>query len=91
MFESAIKSEATKETYTYYLNRFCKEIKLTPEAIIDLGEKEPKKLTNTLIEFIVKYKKQVEKGKISPSVVQGFYKAVKLLCVMNDVILSWSK
>ena len=91
MFESAIKSESTKETYEYYLKRFCKETKLSPEKIIELGERNPRKLTNILIEFIAVYKKQLEQGKISPSTIQGFYKAVKLLCVMNDVILNWSK
>ncbi len=91
LFESGIKTEATKETYRYYLKRFCKETKLSPEVIIELGNSNPKQLTDTIISFIITYKERVEGGEISGSTVQGFYKAVKLLCVMNDVILNWDK
>jgi len=91
LFESGIKSEATRETYRYYLSRFCKETNLSPEEIIELGNSNPKKLTDAIISFVVTYKEKVERGQISGSTVHGFYKAVKLLCVMNDVTLNWDK
>lgn len=91
MFESAIKSEATRKTYDYYLRRFCNETKLSPEEVIEMGSSNPKKLTEILISFIAQYKHKVDSGEMSGTTVQGFYKAVKLLCVMNDVILNWDK
>ncbi len=91
MFKSAIRTEATMKTYNYYLKRFCEETNLTAEQIIELGTSNTKELTRVIIEFILGYKELEKEGKISVSIIQGFYNAVKLLCVMNDVILNWSK
>ena len=36
-------------------------------------------------------KERVESGNISPSTVPNYYKATKLFCDMNEIVLNWKK
>jgi len=44
-----------------------------------------------LMQFINFQKKRVESGEISPSTVPNYYKATKLFCDMNEIVLNWKK
>ena len=44
-----------------------------------------------LMQFIQFQKDRAESGKISPSTVPNYYKAIKLFCEMNDIVLNWKK
>jgi hypothetical protein len=41
--------------------------------------------------FIEFQKERAKRGEISESTVTNYYKATKLFCVMNDLILNWKK
>ena len=79
---------ATRETYTYYWNRFLEETKGTKDEVIALGTSNPKKLENHIIAYLFQYRKQCEKGELSPSTVSGFYKAIKKH-LKSKVTLNW--
>ena len=53
--------------------------------------KNPQWISNKLIEFIQFQKERVERGEISESTVPNYFKAIKLFCVMNDIVVNWQK
>jgi integrase len=48
-------------------------------------------LTNKLVEFAQYQKQRAQKGEISESTIPNYFKAIKLFCVMNDIIINWQK
>ncbi len=48
-------------------------------------------LTNNLVEFAQYQKQRAQKGEISESTIPNYFKAIKLFCVMNDIIVNWQK
>jgi hypothetical protein len=48
-------------------------------------------LTNKLVEFAQYQKQRAAIGEISESTIPNYFKAVKLFCVMNDIIINWQK
>jgi hypothetical protein len=44
-----------------------------------------------LMKFCNYQKKRVEKGEISKSTIPNYFKATKLFCDMNNIILNWKK
>lgn len=88
-FESAIKSERTKELYHHYLKKFLTITKLErAEVLLSMGKREPQKLSTLIIHTVQKMK---EEKKVGASSIHGLYKAIKLYCVMNDIVLNWDK
>jgi hypothetical protein len=47
-------------------------------------------IQNMLIKFI-EFQKQRVKGQILESTIRNYYKAAKLFCEMNDIVLNWKK
>jgi hypothetical protein len=47
--------------------------------------------TQYFIQFLNYQKERVQRGDISQSTIPNYYKAAKLFCVMNDLILNWEK
>lgn len=47
--------------------------------------------TQYFIQFLNYQKERVQRGDISESTIPNYYKAAKLFCVMNDLILNWEK
>jgi integrase len=45
----------------------------------------------SFINFIVKQNKRVEKKEITPGTIRNYYKAAKLFCEMNDIVVNWKK
>ena len=45
----------------------------------------------SLMSFIDFQRERVRRGEISESTITNYYKATKLFCVMNDLVLNWSK
>jgi hypothetical protein len=45
----------------------------------------------SLMSFIDFQKERVRRGEISESTITNYYKATKLFCVMNDIVLNWKK
>lgn len=46
---------------------------------------------HAFINFIVSQNKRVDKKDITPGTVRNYYKAAKLFCEMNDIIVNWKK
>ena len=51
----------------------------------------PQWLTNKLVEYAQYQKQRAQKGEIAESTIPNYFKAVKLFCVMNDIIVNWQK
>jgi ribosome-binding protein aMBF1 (putative translation factor) len=45
----------------------------------------------SLMSFIEFQKERVRRAEISESTITNYYKATKLFCVMNDIVLNWKK
>ena len=43
------------------------------------------------MEFAQYQKQRAQKGEISESTIPNYFKAVKIFCVMNDIIINWQK
>ena len=54
--------------------------------------KNPKWLSYKLIKFVEYQKERVSRGEISESTIPNYFKAIKLFCVMNDIVnINWQK
>jgi len=48
-------------------------------------------IQNMLIKFVEFQKERVTRGDIMESTIRNYYKAAKLFCEMNDIVLNWKK
>jgi hypothetical protein len=48
-------------------------------------------IQNMLINFIEFQKQRVNQGEVGESTIRNYYKATKLYCEMNDIVLNWKK
>jgi len=83
-FINSLKSDFTKQTYTYHLKRFMTSSRLTLQAFLKLSVPEIEQL---LIEYIMKLKTEG----LSPMYINVSLATMKHLCVMNDVIINHKK
>ena len=52
---------------------------------------DPQWAQQSLMSFIEFQKERVARGEIAESTITNYYKATKLFCVMNDLLLNWKK
>lgn len=100
-FLFALKSPESKRQYPRRLKMFFdfefdKSLPLETQANLFLTQGANRKngthwATQYFIRFLNYQKERVEKGEISESTIPNYYKAAKLFCVMNDLILNWQK
>lgn len=84
LFESAIKTEATKKQYTFYLKQFLTYTKLDdPDALLTLKDSS---LQVMLEDYLFHIKKR-----ISPNSIPPIYAALELFLSMNDKALNFKK
>jgi len=84
MFEESIKSEKTRETYTWYLQKFVDYFELKDfDSILKISKEELQKILAT---YVIHTKKRV-----NPNSVPTFCKPIKLFLEVNDVDLNWRK
>ena len=84
IFEQAIKSESTKKTYRYQLNKFKEWTKIKD---FDGLFQAPQKDIQILLEDYVMYLKKT----ISPNSIPIYFAPIELFYVMNDVNLNFKK
>ena len=84
VFESAIKTVATKKAYLYQLNRFMNWSKT---ASPDLLLKLPDSQLQIIIEDYLFYKKKL----VSPNTIPMVFNPLELFFTMNDKRLDWKK
>ena len=96
-FLYALKAPESKRQYPKRLQVFFNFLKLKGDVEKQSSTfyKKAKKnydwLQQQLMNFIVFQKERVSKGEISESTIPNYYKAVKLFCEMNDIVLNWKK
>ena len=84
MFEESIKSETTRETYTWYLQKFVDYFELKDfDSILKISKEELQKMLAT---YVIHTKKRV-----NPNSVSTFCKPITLFLEVNDVDLNWKK
>src|SRR6185312_17361719 len=92
----ALKAPETKRQWPRRLNVFLEFLGL--EGTIEQKAEEFIKskhnvqwTQDNLLRFMSLQYQRVEQGKISDATVPNYYKAIKLFCEMNDLVLNWKK
>ena len=88
-FILSMKSEATKQLYTYCLNRYMQYCHyLSIEDLLVKGGKEPRLIEASIIQYIVWLKQDQKLSSIS---VEHYLSAVMHFYSMNDIVLNRKK
>lgn len=96
-FLFALKAPESKRQYPRRLEAFLDFLKLDGsfEEKVNLfyskARNKPNWLYSELIKFSEYQKERIKKGEISESTVPNYFKAIRLFCVMNDIIVNWEK
>ena len=91
-FFFALKAPESKRQYPKRFEKFLDYLKLEgpfEDKALSFYKKaieNPQWLTNKLVEFAQYQKQRAQKGEISESTIPNYFKAIKLFCVMNDII-----
>lgn len=97
MFRYGLRAPDTKRQYPrrfqYFLNYLKIQGALDDQAIqfISKARKNLRWAEDSLMSFIEFQKERVARDEISESTITNYYKATKLFCVMNDLLLNWKK
>ena len=84
LFESSLKSTATRDCYSYYLNKFKDYNKLKDyDSILTLDTKQ---LTRMLEDFVLFLRK-----KISPNTIPTQMFAIQSFLEINDITINWKR
>ncbi len=96
-FFFALKAPESKRQYPKRFEKFLDFLKLEgtfEDKALSFYKKAIENhqwLTNKLIEFAQYQKQRAQKGEIAESTIPNYFKAIKLFCVMNDIIINWQK
>ena len=96
-FFFALKAPESKRQYPKRFEKFLDYLKLEgtfEEKALSFYNKaieNPQWLTNKLVEFAQYQKQRAQTGEISESTIPNYFKAIKLFCIMNDIIVNWQK
>jgi hypothetical protein len=97
MFMYGLRAPETKRQYPRRFQSFLDFLKL-PGTLEEQAKQFSTKakdnhswVQDSLMSFIEFQRQRVKRNKISESTITNYYKATKLFCVMNDIILNWKK
>jgi hypothetical protein len=96
-FLYALKAPESRRQYPRRFKMFLDFLKLQgtiEEQAMEFlirARQSPEWAQDNLIQFIDYQNERVTRGEISPSTIPNYYRATKLFCEMNDLILSWKK
>ena len=97
MFTYALRAPETRRQYPRRLKVFFDflwpGLTLIKQAanFVQTAKKDRPWAEDSFMKFIEYQKQRCKAGEISESTVPNYYKAVKLFCVMNDLLLNWDK
>ncbi len=97
MFRYGLRAPDTRRQYPRRLQYFLVYLKMPgtlddqAKQFISNARTNPRWAEESLMSFIVFQKERIVRGEISESTIMNYYKATKLFCVMNDLILNWKK
>lgn len=97
VFTYALKASESQRQYPRRFKPFLDFLKL--EGSLEeqgkqfwLKAKEnPKWAEDSLMQFVRFEMERATSGEISPSTIPNYYRATKLFCEMNDIVLNWKK
>jgi hypothetical protein len=94
----ALKAPETKRKYPQRLKFFfdhifpnIKDLNTQAMNFIKNANGNEKFVYSSFINFIVAQNRGVDKKEITSGTVRNYYKAAKLFCEMNDIIINWKK
>lgn len=98
-FLFALKTTETKRQYSRNLKLFFdfgfeSNLSLSEQANLFLKKatNDAKWTTNYFIQFFrYQIENRVNRNLITPATLKNYFKAAKLFCVMNDIVLNWVK
>jgi hypothetical protein len=96
-FMYGLRAPDTKRQYPrrfqYFLNflQFSGTLEEQAKQFTLKARENPNWAQESLMSFIEFQKERVKRNEISESTITNYYKATKLFCVMNDLVLNWKK
>ena len=96
-FTYGLKSIESKRQYPRRLKVFLDFLKFQGSVIEQAREfwlsakSNPRWVEDNLMKFITIQNERANSGEISPSTIPNYYKATKLFCEMNEILLNWKK
>jgi hypothetical protein len=98
-FMYALKAPETKRQWPRRLKIFLDFLKMEGGTSLEeesrkflrKARQNPQWVQDSLFRFMTFQRERVKLGEISSSTVPNYYKAVKLFCEMNDIMLNWRK
>jgi hypothetical protein len=96
-FMYGLRAPDTKRQYPrrfqYFLNflQFPGTLEEQAKQFTLKARENPNWAQESLMSFIEFQKERVKRNEISDSTITNYYKATKLFCVMNDLVLNWKK
>jgi hypothetical protein len=97
VFLYAVKSPESKRQYPRRFKMFLDflglagSLKEQAEEFLKNAKLDPEWVQNNLIQFISYHNDRAKRGEISVSTIPNYYRATKLFCEMNDIVLGWKK
>jgi hypothetical protein len=96
-FRYGLRTPDTKRQYPRRFQYFLDYLKLPgmldeqAKQFLTNARTNPQWAQESLMSFIEFQKERVTTNEISESTITNYYKATKLFCVMNDLVLNWKK
>jgi integrase len=96
-FLYALRAPETKRKYPqrlkFFFDSIFPDLDINSQAIefIKKAKGNDQFVYSSFINFIVSQNKRVDKKDITPGTVRNYYKAAKLFCEMNDIVVNWKK
>ena len=97
MFRYGLRAPDTRRQYPRRFQYFLDYLKIQgtlddqAKQFISNARMKQRWAEDSLMSFIEFQKERVVRGEISESTITNYYKATKLFCVMNDLLLNWKK
>ena len=97
VFLYAVKSPESKRQYPRRFKMFLDFLNLSGDLqnqakeFLRNAKPNPKWVQDNLIQFIAYQNERAKRREISVSTIPNYYRATKLFCEMNDVVLGWKK
>jgi integrase len=99
LFKYALKAPETRRQWPRRLKVFFDFLEMEGASLLEeqarlfviKTRQRPPWAQDSLIRFMTLQRERVWRGEISESTIPNYYKATKLFCEMNDIVLNWKK
>jgi integrase len=97
VFLYAVKSPESKRQYPRRFKMFLDflgfggSLEEQAKEFLRYAKQNPEWVQNSLIQFVSYQNDRAKRGEISVSTIPNYYRATKLFCEMNDIVVGWKK